>query len=119
MELVIGGVFQGKLEYVKEKYGFGEGEIFTCDPDRDIDPDAKCLYRYEKYVQYCVRNGKKPVTEFGPDAVVIADDVFCGVVPVDGELRAMRDEAGRALAAIAAKADRVTRIFCGIPQVLK
>ncbi len=119
MELVIGGVFQGKLDYAKEKYGFGEEDIFYCSHEKDMDRDAKCIYRYEKYVQYCVRNGLKPVTSFGPDTVVIADDVFCGVVPIDGELRAMRDEAGRSLAAIAANADRVTRIFCGIPQVLK
>ena len=83
------------------------------------NPDPDALASGFAVWKYLTRNGKKPVTEFGPDTVVIADDVFCGVVPIDGELRAMRDEAGRALAAIAAKADRVTRIFCGIPQVLK
>ncbi len=119
MELIIGGAYQGKLEYAKEKYGLSDGDIFVCDADRDLDMNARCIYRYEKYVQYCVRSGKKPVTSFGPDTVVIADDIFCGVVPIDGELRAVRDEAGRSLAAIAAGADRVTRMFCGIPQVLK
>ena len=119
MELVIGGAYQGKLEYAKEKYGFGGGDIFVCTEDKDLDRNARCIYRYEKYVLYCVRNGLAPVTDFGPGTVVIADDIFCGVVPIDGELRVMRDEAGRSLAAIASKADRVTRIFCGIPQVLK
>ena len=119
MELVIGGVYQGKLEYAREKYGFAAEEVFECRGDRDLDPSARCIRGYQRYVAYCVRTGLEPVTDFPPETVVLADDIFCGVVPIDGELRQVRDETGRALARIAANAEVVTRIFCGIPQRLK
>ena len=82
----------------------------------------------------CLREGKAPRTDFseGPAApetadadkaaapkVIIMDDIFCGVVPADPELRAWRELCGRTLTALAQKADKVTRLFCGIPKTLK
>ena len=65
------------------------------------------------------RRGEKPCGPERADAVVIADDIFCGVVPLEAETRLWREETGRALTALAREADTVTRIFCGLPMRLK
>ena len=45
-------------------------------------------------------------------AVIIFDDIFCGVVPMDELLRKYREIAGRFVQQIAKNAD-VYRVFCG------
>ena len=51
--------------------------------------------------------------------VVIATEVGGGVVPVDAAERAAREAAGRLSCLLAQRADRVIRVFCGLPMVLK
>ncbi len=51
--------------------------------------------------------------------VVIATEVGGGVVPVDAEQRAAREAAGRLSCLLAQRAQRVVRVFCGLPMVLK
>ena len=56
---------------------------------------------------------------FRDDAVIIADDISCGVVPIEADIRLWREETGRALTALAACSDTVTRVFCGLPARIK
>ena len=51
--------------------------------------------------------------------VVIATEVGGGVVPVDAGERAGREAAGRLSCLLAQRAERVVRVFCGLPMVLK
>ena len=51
--------------------------------------------------------------------VVIATEVGGGVVPVDAAERAAREAAGRLSCLLARRAERVIRVFCGLPMVLK
>ena len=51
--------------------------------------------------------------------VVIATEVGGGVVPIDPDERAAREAAGRLSCLLAQKAERVVRVFCGLPMVLK
>ena len=51
--------------------------------------------------------------------LVIATEVGGGVVPVDPAERAAREAAGRLACLLAARADCVVQMFCGIPTVLK
>mgnify|MGYP002767657785 CR=1 FL=1 len=46
-------------------------------------------------------------------------DISQGIVPVDRELRAWREEAGRAMVKMAEASQSVTRIFAGLPLTLK
>jgi len=119
MDLIIGGAYQGKLEYAKSKYGLKDKDIYVCKDDADIKTDRRCIYNLEKYVLYCVKNGVNPRDNFAEDSIIICNDIFCGVVPVDPQMRALREAAGRLLGALSQKADTVTRLFCGIPQRLK
>ena len=51
--------------------------------------------------------------------IVIATEVGGGVVPMDAGVRAGREAAGRLACLLAARADCVVQMFCGIPTVLK
>ena len=51
--------------------------------------------------------------------VVIATEVGGGVVPVDEAQRAAREAAGRLACLLAARAETVVQVWCGLPLVLK
>lgn len=57
--------------------------------------------------------------ELAAREVVIATEVGGGVVPVDAGERAAREAAGRLSCLLAQRAERVVRVFCGLPMVLK
>ncbi|MFR8746654.1 adenosylcobinamide-GDP ribazoletransferase [Gemmiger formicilis] len=51
--------------------------------------------------------------------VVTAAEVGGGVVPIDPAARAAREAAGRLACLLAARADCVVQMFCGLPTILK
>ena len=51
--------------------------------------------------------------------ILIATEVGGGVVPMDNKQRADREAAGRLACLLAARAECVVQMFCGIPTVLK
>ncbi len=116
MILIIGGAFQGKLSYALEKYGLTENDV--CDLAVS-DPQAGCkCYRHLE----ALSRRNEDISRFLPlleNAVVIARQVNGGIVPMDGEERAWRERYGVLLQQLAKKAERVTRIFCGLAEDLK
>ncbi len=125
MDIIIGGAYQGKLDYAKVTFAVSEEDVFVCSNEScEIDYSKKCIYHIERFALACVREGLVPRETFQiekcrKDAVVICEDIFCGVVPIDDTLRAWREACGRLMNAITPDAQSVTRIFCGIPQRLK
>jgi len=119
MELIIGGAFQGQEEYAAEKYGLSDEDIYVCTDDGAIDLNARCIVHLEKYVLACVRAGRPAQTDFRQDAVLVSEDISCGIVPLEPWQRQWREAAGRYLARLAQDAEHVTRMFCGIPQRVK
>lgn len=119
MLFVIGGSYQGKLDYVKERFTLTESDIYTCTKNADIDLSKRCIYHYENYVFYAMKNNLSLPAEFSSDQIIIMDDINCGVVPVDPEIRSWREALGRAGAALSRKADEVVRVYCGLPKTLK
>ena len=122
MELIFGGAYQGKTQYAADKYNLEAADIFTC-AGPVLDPGARCIRHLERFAKACTEAGLDPREEFtrqSPGAVcLIADDISCGIVPVDFEERLWREQAGRLISFLAARADTVTRIFCGLPMELK
>ena len=125
MHLIIGGAYQGKLDYAKEHFGIEGSEVFNCSEKTGIVFGARCLNRLEEFTLWCVRNDREPVSLFREnraawaDSVLICCDIFCGVVPMGADMRAWREETGRLCAYLSAEAETVTRMFCGLPQKLK
>ena len=125
MILVFGGAYQGKLEYVIGNYGVQESEIFQCDNNNEIDFSAKVVCGLEKLILNLINIGADPLEYISKnldkidDKIIICTDISSGVVPTDPVMRQWREAVGRCMAMLAASAERVVRIFCGIGTVLK
>jgi adenosyl cobinamide kinase/adenosyl cobinamide phosphate guanylyltransferase len=122
MELIIGGAYQGKRDWAKAQFSLTDADIFTC-RGLEVDGAKRCVCHLEAFTLACAQAGLDPreVWDFAAsrDKILIADDISCGVVPTDALTRAWREDTGRFLTQLAAQADRVTRIFCGLPVRLK
>ena len=125
MNFIIGGAYQGKLDCAKKKYSVTDAEIFTCTEENGIVFGSRCIDKIEEFTLWCGRNGKDAAEIFREnrerwaDSVLICQDIFCGVVPMGADMRAWRDMTGRLCAYLSAEAHSVTRMFCGLMQVLK
>ncbi len=119
MDLIIGGAYQGKLDYAVRQFGLKEDDISTCTDQSPPDWSKRCITRLEEYVYYCLRAGRPCEIPYREDAVLIGRDIFCGVVPMDPLERQWREETGRLFARLSREASTVTRLFCGIPQRLR
>ena len=49
------------------------------------------------------------------ELIVICDELGCGVIPAEKKDRIWREDVGRILCSLAARAESVERIICGIP----
>ena len=109
MKLYIGGAHQGQTELARLENP--EGELF-------------CAF-HETIRRAALEEGQEPrsfARQFcmeHPQAVVVADEVGAGVVPMAAEDRAFREAVGRALCVIAQEAQQVTRCVCGIGVRIK
>lgn len=124
MELIIGGAYQGKLTYAKNKYGFTDGELFDLSSGFPEGGYA-CFYHLEALTKSAAAEGLSPegtVKALMPhikNAVVISREIGCGIVPMEPEERLYRETHGAVLRMLASEAASVTRIFCGLEERLK
>ena len=125
MDLIIGGAYQGKLDYARKKYSLTENDIFVCGEKEDISFDRRCVSAIQEFTLYCVREGLDATGIFKAhrdewkNSILVCEDIFCGVVPLGADMRAWREMTGRLCAYLSSEADSVTRIFCGLEQKLK
>lgn len=125
MDFIIGGAYQGKLDFAKRKYSLQDEEIFNCSENGDIVFGKRCINGLQEYTLYCVRNGADALEVFKThkdrwkNCILICEDIFCGVVPLGKDMRDWRDMTGKLCAYLSSEAESVTRIFCGLEQKLK
>ncbi len=125
MVLIIGGAYQGKLDFAKRQYGVSDAQVFTCTEENGIAFGARCIDKLEEFTLWCVRNGQDATEIFKAnraewkDSILICQDIFCGVVPMGADMRAWREMTGRLCAFLSEEAQSVSRIFCGLEQKLK
>jgi len=126
MILVFGGSYQGKLAYALKRFGLAENDVYRCGIDDVNMPEGeKIIYEIDKWILALVKSDtdeETMITRFADsnrDAVVICNDISCGVVPLDPVLRKWREAVGRSMALLSDKSGEVVRLFCGIPARLK
>ena len=109
MKLYIGGAYQGQEETARRE-----------------NPDKALFSAFHETIREAILTEKQDPRSFAedfclkhPDAVVVADEVGSGVVPIAAEERAFREAVGRVLCVIAGNADQVTRCVCGIGVRIK
>ena len=120
MILIIGGAYQGKLDFAKDTFGITDEDVFACNSE-EIDFSKRCIYKIEEFTY----SHSDPIGYFQAhrdqwqNSILICEDIFCGVVPMGVENRFWRQNTGRLVQYLSREADRVSRIFCGLEQRLK
>lgn len=126
MILVIGGNSQGKLDFVKEKFDLTDYDISdggTCKLEGAFKKPV--LNRLHLLIKRMTEGNIKPEDaalsgiQENPDIIIICDELGCGIVPVNAEERDFREQVGRIQCQLARKADKVFRVCCGIPILIK
>ena len=109
MILIIGGIAQGKAAYAESHFQNAEAHTVRLNEtarqwyDRGEDPLAQA----------------EALLEADPDCIFLSEEIGNGLVPADPEERAFREWMGRLQVSLAARAEEVIRVTCGIGQVLK
>ena len=121
MMLVVGGAHSGKRTFVREKLGFAADDFVDAAQLAEGGVPAafagRVAYRAEELVR-ALDADRALERLIGFDAVILPL-VGSGVVPMRAEDAQWRERAGRLGCALAARADVVVRMTCGIPQVIK
>ena len=99
MLFVMGPLYSGKRTFAAR---FGRRQIFDVQTLAAAAPDLEKL-----------------ADELAAYDVVIATEIGGGIVPMDAGERTAREAAGRLACLLAARADCVVELFCGLPTVLK
>ncbi len=112
MILVIGGIASGKRTYI-QSLGFCEDDMSSS-----VHADSRVLYGLEEVL----RQGALSTDDF--DAIVRKHVVACrevgqGVVPLDAADREWRELVGRTCVELAMHADKIVRMVCGIPTIVR
>ena len=128
MILILGGSHQGKSRYAADLYG-GTPLVFdfkrakTADFERAFQADI--LQNIHEAVRSLLLAGEDPMEFFQKnqerlaDKIITGDEVGSGVVPIDAKDRKWRDETGRLYSLLAEHAQRVERVYVGIPQTIR
>ena len=128
MILVVGGYGSGRRTFARTLLAAGERLVRAMPAMRAAGvPECACLADAQELVRAddcaggVVRAG---VLDELADAlarlrVVTIAEVGCGVVPVAAEERAWREAAGRLGCMLAARAECVVRMTCGVPCAIK
>ncbi len=129
MKLIIGGYAQGKLNYAVTKYNVAEDHVFES-----VIPTSEELEKLtgtiivsslHKWIRKRIKEGGRPEEEISsfvkknPDCIIICDEIGNGIVPMDPFERVYRERTGRIQVKLAADAEEVERVVCGIAQKIK
>ena len=108
MIFVTGGAFQGKADFVREMW-----------------PGTKSLDQLHILVKEKLDAGEDPAAYIqeiigkDPDIILISDMIGSGIIPMDPAENKWREIHGRLCCEIAAGADEVYLVTCGIGKKIK
>lgn len=114
MILIVGGYASGKREYVQEALGFSPEQMANA-----VLNELPVVYNVQEMVESAPENAMNLLEPLCKKAVVICNETGGGIVPMRMTERAGREATGRLCVLLARRAERVVRIVCGLPQILK
>ena len=131
MILVVGGAYQGKESFARS----------LCVETKGMDPGIKAvsgenaewetlfsepfIRDFHLFVKRALEEGRDvsqladEIGRLNPDAVLITNELGCGIVPADPADRIWRETTGRICIRLAEQAQEVWRVVCGIGERLK
>ena len=140
MKVIIGGACQGKLAFAKREYqaadGWVDGQVCKLEEIKV----CRGIYHFHEYVRRLMDDRKEGLWfsadqsilgieqqaerfaellyEKNPDILIVSNELGCGIVPMEKKDRLWRETCGRICTALAARADEVVRVVCGVGQKL-
>ena len=126
MELIIGGAYNSKLNFVLKYYNLKQKDFQNgaeCSLDEAFD--KKGIYNLHLLIKRFILSGIDDYNNIiekilsSNIEIIICSEVGNGVVPVDKIDNKMREYVGRILFILSEKSVRVIRIYYGIPSVIK
>ena len=126
MVFVIGGAYQGKLDYVRAQVCAPDTSVWAChEQNLEIDWSCQVIDKIHLLVWARQQAGLDTLDYLRQhqsllqEKIVICDDLSSGVVPIDRDTRFWRENVGRCSVWLAREAERVVRVFCGLATELK
>lgn len=129
MQIVFGGAFNGKRQYVKEmlsdkKPVWHEGELPESGSQLTVVAGLEHWIQEqlekqidEETIHQSVENAVQ--LQKNQELILILTDINRGIVPIDPIERRLRDVTGRIYQTLFKEAEQITRIWYGIPQSIK
>lgn len=141
MIVVIGGAYQGKLEFARRLWN-EEWKKDGGENHEDMPPCADgrrdCLERaceapvidgFHHYIRRIIETEESPqervtklireILQKNPNVIIVMDEIGYGIVPVDQRERIYREVTGMAGQLLAREAKQVYRVICGIGTKIK
>ena len=93
--------------------------------DEQTIMQADLITHFELFVRREMEAGRDPyvfaerLMQGNPDAFVTADEIGCGIVPMEAFERDYRETDGRICQRIAAYSEEVHRVICGLGMRIK
>ena len=115
MKLIVGGLGQGMLAWALKEYHLTDADVARTPAEAMTRPVLDNLEELLRDPDIVLA----PILQHTPDIILICRELGCGVVPLDRGQRDWREHVGRVCCDLAAQADTVVRVCCGIGQVLK
>ena len=126
MKMVIGGAYQGQLQWAKEHYTditWIDGsicpleEVFSC----------QGIYDFHLLIQRMLQNDRDlsakafadRLTQENPELIIVSNEIGYGLVQIDAFDRAWREVTGRVCTELVTFSDEVTRVVMGIGKRIK
>lgn len=126
MMMFTGGAYQNKTALAMKMTGISEKDTAdgaVCTAEEALS--AKAVRNYHLLVKRLFQQGcdalafTEKLCRTSHEAVIIMDEIGCGIVPVDREERMIRETVGRCGCLIAKNSHTVIRVCCGIPTYIK
>ncbi|WP_181186140.1 bifunctional adenosylcobinamide kinase/adenosylcobinamide-phosphate guanylyltransferase [Alkalicoccus urumqiensis] len=119
MHVFIGGAFAGTLEAAQDRYP----EAPVIRPGESFPPENGAVIIHD-FRQYLHQNGEKAFHHLldrlpAERIVLVMEEMGNGVVPLEKELRKLRDANGRAAARAVRKADDADYVWYGLSRPMK
>lgn len=125
MILILGGKYQGKTAYALKVHGL-PAEVFDLAREEvNAMFKADIIVNLQEGVRKLILQDICPEAYFQnnleklQDKILVGTEIGCGIVPLAEEERAWRDKTGRVYQILAEKAQKVERIWAGLPVTLK
>lgn len=125
MIFIIGGSYQGKTDFAVRQFGLNIDEITEGSASFEELAKARCIRHFEDFVSSAAGRNEDPLELTGkllisnPDVIIIMTEIGCGIIPIEKSERIYRELVGKTGCMIAGQAEKVIRITCGIPAVIK